>query len=307
MPHLSLDMIDQNTTLDQAQAKVFEAYRKSFGRTPLVERLRILTDEALELKTAVDLKSQKDEAGDLLSCLLALCSEMEWDASSILKANLDKINRRYDSGQYASLGRKTQVCLIGGAFDPPHEGHKALGKFILSLRLVDEVWYVPCNSHMYGKNMTGSEHRLNMVKLMVQDDGRMKAFDYEIKHKLAGETYHFLNRLLNDDNYSENYSFHYAIGMDNANSFDQWVNYELLEKLIPFIVISRPGVSEKPNVDWYRKNRHKFFVTETELPQVSSSDIRAALRSLDQQAEYFLAERLHKDVSDYIFKNNLYK
>lgn len=297
------------------QKEVGKLYKQAFGRTPLVKRLEYIRDEALELAHAPDMKAMKDEAGDLLSCLLAFMEEMDLSAEDILQANLDKIFRRFESGQYSALGRKTQVCLIGGAFDPPHIGHYKFAEFLLSVRTFDEVWFVPAFKHMHGKEMTDASHRLEMLKLMTKNNGRIKVFDYEIRHKLAGETYHFLNRLLNDPEYSDQYSFSYAIGLDNANHFDQWVNYELLKNLIPFVVVARKGVKPDPEVDWYREGPHKFFAAEVDIPCISSSEIRDALLNpaIYEAHDYHIEledmrlNSLGEEVYKYIIDNNLYQ
>lgn len=73
---------------------------------------------------------------------------------------------------------------------------------------------------------------------------------YEIRHDLAGETYHFVNRLKNDPDF-ENYDFSFIIGLDNANSFHSWVNADQLERMIRFVVAPRQGEVRDDRVNWW--------------------------------------------------------
>jgi len=233
-----------------------------------------------------------------------LCNEADWDAEELIRATLKKIHRR--KAQYHSLGRKTKVALIGGAFNPPTLGHFQLAQFVLDTScMFDKVWFVPCYQHLYGKQMELPEHRIEMCELMCQKDGRMKTFDYEIRHKLGGETYHFVKRLLEEQFAKDEYEFSIVIGLDNANTFDKWVNYEDLVKMIPFIVVTRAGIERDTKVDWYLRSPHVFLTAETEIVEVSSTMVRKlAMKGYRDGNDW--RELVDPDVADYIVKNRLY-
>jgi len=188
------------------QKLVDDKFKENFGYTPLNERIRDIQNEFFELMRWKDIKNLKEETGDLLSSLLELCSENDWDAEKLIKNTLDKIDRRGE--QYKTLGRKTRVAILGGAFNPIHKGHIQLAQFVLNTSCqFDEVWLMPNYNHMYNKEMASAEHRLAMCEIASKDDGRIKVFDYEIKNKLAGETYYFFKRLSEEKELTEKYQF----------------------------------------------------------------------------------------------------
>ena len=294
--------------MNKQQKQVDEVFTNSFGRTPLGERLQDILGEAIELSRYTDLPNLKEEAGDLLASTLQLCTECGWNANDLIKNTLTKIKAR--EKQYKALGRKVKVAILGGAFDPPTLGHIALAKFVLDAsKTFDEVWLMPCNKHMYNKKMQSAEHRLEMCRIAASVDPRIKVFDYEIKHNLRGETYNFVKRLQNEDFAKHEYDFSIIIGMDNANTFDKWVNAKELERMIRFVVVSRQGVKRDEKVNWYLNAPHIYMVAETNIPETSSTDARELLRlpSLCGKMVPVLLELIDKNVYKYAVDNRLYK
>lgn len=308
--------------INPLQTKINEVFEGHFSRTPLRQRLEDIQKETMELCRYIDLRNLKEETGDLLASAIQLCNENEWDFETLVQNTLDKINRR--QLQYKTLGRKTYVAILGGSFNPPTLGHIKLAQFVLNAsRAFDEIWLVPCFSHIFNKDLVSAEHRLSMCNLATQIDGRIKVFDYEIKHQLHGETYHFLKRLMEEDFAKDKYDFSYIIGLDNANTFDKWVNYQDLERMMRFIVVSRKGIERDEKVDWYLKAPHIFLSPDhDEIPEISSTEIRSGFRryghiqnmgiktdkddvaiEISDRLKHYIGE----DVFDYIVTNGLYK
>lgn len=300
------------------QENVNKLFVGNFGRTPLTMRLKDIESECRELCNYIDLKNLKEETGDLLATLIQLCNESEWDIAELLKYNEEKIKRR--TLQYKGSGRKTQVAILGGAFNPVSKAHIELAKLVLNAsRWADEVWMMPAFQHMDGKQMLSSEHRIEMLKIAASNDGRIKVCDYEIKHQLHGETYHMLNKLIHDKEY-ENYRFSFVIGIDRANTIKDWYNSEELLKMdVPFIVVPRSGVKRDELINWYLQSPHIYIQNEGDsvISSVSSTMARNYLKDFynakkSNTSNYTL--KLHslrdvvcEDVLGYMLKNNLYE
>lgn len=303
---------------------VDKTFTEAFGTTPLTQRLQDILGEALELSRYTDLKNLREETGDLLASTLQLINECGWDVADLIQENREKIVSR--ELQYKSLGRKKKVALLGGAFDPVHKGHIELAQFVLNTsKTFDEVWLMPCYEHMYNKNMQSAEHRLNMCKIATRNDGRLKVFDFEIEQRLSGETYNMVKRLQDTDMAKNEYDFSLIMGLDNANTFSQWVNYEELERMIRFVVVQRVGYEIDPKVDWYLKSPH-IFLGNAAINNMSSTRIRGVLKDREkriedmlrhitaEQANEKMAEAIQKAIGygidpkvlNYIYENNLY-
>ena len=288
------------------QKLVDDKFRENFGYTPLKERLRDIQDEFFELMKWQDVQNLKEETGDLLSSLLKLCSESGWNADDLILNTLKKIDNRAD--QYKTLGRKTRVAILGGAFDPIHKGHIQLAQFVLNTSgQFDEVWLMPNFRSISGKEMVSAEHRLKMCEIAAKVDNRIKVFDYEIRNKLKGETYYFFKKLKEEKELTEKYQFAMIIGLDNANSFDKWVNYEELERLAQFVIVPRAGIERDMNINWYLQKPHIFLNNQTNIIEISSSEIRELFNKDSIVKLEKLLNYLDHDVYKYILTNKLYK
>jgi len=280
------------------QQQVNETFTNAFGRTPLKARLDDIMGEAEELVRYTDLKNLKEETGDLLATVIQLANECGWDIDELINANALKIKRRLQ--QYKSLHRKKKVAILGSACNPPHIGHLKLD----SSKTFDEVHIMSCYKHMYNKPMLPPEQRLEMCELAVKDfgDNRIKVADYEIYNELGGETYTLVNNLLEEQFAKDEYDYSMIIGYDNALSFDKWVNYEHLERMMRFVVVSRAGVEIDHNkAKWCLKQPHIFLqADEGVIPNISSTEIRNNVKN------NILVGGVTPSVDKYIDKNKLY-
>jgi nicotinate-nucleotide adenylyltransferase len=305
--------------INKIQKVVNDVFTEHFGYTPLKERLKDIQGEFFELMKWQDVINLKEETGDILASLLQLCNENGWDAAELIGRTLEKIESRRQ--QYLSLGRKTKVALYGGAFNPITIGHIQAAQFILNTSgEFDEVWLVPAYEHMNGKIMESPEHRLEMCKLAAKVDARIKIFDYEIQHKLKGESYYMIKKLKMEKELNERYNFSLVVGLDNANSFDTWVNFEELERMIRMVIVPRKGYQPLQNA-WYFKYPHIYLTAESTIMESSSTQVRDLLKERNDtinkitfndksfEIESIDKELLHyitPDVLKYILNSNLY-
>lgn len=291
------------------QIKIDQVFKEHFGITTFKERINDIQNEFFELMRWKDVNDIKNESGDLLCSLIELATESGWNAEEMILNTLNKIEKR--KLQYKSLGRKYKIAIYGGSFNPICKHHIDVAKFILNTSgEFDEVWLLPSYSSIQNKELESPEHRLKMCQLACEVDRRIKVFDYEIRNQLSGETYNFFKRLLADEELTEIYNFSMVIGLDNANAFDKWVNYENLERLVRFVVIPRKGVEPDPKVNWYLKPPHIYLNNENHISEMSSSYIRKLLgeyrKKPDVEVEFFIQQHLNKNVFQYIIDNKLY-
>src|SRR5580765_5636706 len=56
------------------------------------------------------------------------------------------------------------IALIGGSFDPPHQGHLDAAVFVHEHFHDDEIWLMPSFHHPFGKRLAAFEHRVKMCE-----------------------------------------------------------------------------------------------------------------------------------------------
>jgi len=200
---------------------------------------------------------------------------------------------------------KTKIALLGGAFNPITKGHMQAALFVLNSSFsFDEIWLMPCYSHAYQKKMVSPVHRLAMCSLSTLNNVRIKVFDYEIRQKYEGGTYYIIKKLLEDKSFINFYDFSIIIGLDNANTFDMWIEHEKLKRLIRFVVVPRQGTEIDHKINWYLNPPHIYLAAENPIMKVSSTQVRNLLKSGDFTA---VKDFLDHTVLDYIGRHNLYK
>lgn len=293
-------MGDDARDLTELRRRIDATFEASFGRTPLTERVQDILSQATGLGRFLDLDHLREETGDLLASVLQLCNECEWDPRALVAATLDKIDERKDI--YRRLGRKLRVALFGGAFDPIHRGHVEVARAVVESGGVDEVWLMPCFEHLAGKSMAPSGHRLEMCRLAIRPLRAVGLFDYEIRHEFRGETYHLVKQLLMEESARIRCDYSLVIGQDNADSIATWINGDALERMIPFIVVPRPGCPPPRPDAWYLRPPHRYLADIPQADATSSTAVRRLLSRRDPEAGKLLPD----GVAEYIRAHQLY-
>jgi len=292
--------VSEKNTDRRLQDLVAGSFQKHFGPTPIEERVADIQRQTSKLSRYVDTPSLREAAGDLLSAVLQLANEHDWDVHELIDETLERIDRRHET--YKKFGRRLRVGILGGAFDPIHLGHVEISRIALESGHVDEVWWMPCYSHLAGKRMASPEHRLAMCHAASEGIDAIRVFDFEIRHRYLGEMYHLAKRLVADEEIESRYVLHYLIGRDNVESMHAWANFESLRRMMPVLVIASHDLPNPPPDAWYRHKPHQYIDRRTSFDS-SSTAIRRGIASGDPKVEKLLPAK----VLQYIRENDLYK
>ncbi|RBW70478.1 nicotinate-nucleotide adenylyltransferase [Bacillus taeanensis] len=187
-----------------------------------------------------------------------------------------------------------KVGIIGGTFDPPHNGHLMIAQEALTTCHLDEVWFMPSYMppHKQDKHITASEERIEMVKLAIDNNPHFRLSLVEFERKGLSYTYKTLNYLTS---VHENTSFYFIIGADMVNDLVNWYEIDKLLQVVTFIGVKRPGTVIKSP---YAKK-----MISIEVPQFEMSSTFLRTRFVNGgNTRYFLPEK----VREYIEENDLY-
>ncbi|MEC7761758.1 MAG: nicotinate-nucleotide adenylyltransferase [Pseudomonadota bacterium] len=135
-------------------------------------------------------------------------------------------------------GRPGRVIgLLGGSFDPAHEGHVHITREAIKRLGLDEVWWlVSPGNPLKAKGPRAMEARLERAREVMQHP-RVTITDIETKlgTRYTAET---LGRLF--DIYP-NVRFVWLMGADNLAQFHRWEDWRWIMSALPVAVIARPG------------------------------------------------------------------
>ena len=141
---------------------------------------------------------------------------------------------------------KTRIGILGGSFNPIHNGHLELAKAVLERGYADEVWLMlsPQNPLKEKSGLLDERLRLEMTKIALESEQNIHASDFEFSLPRPSYTWRTLDCL--KDKYPS-YSFSLIIGADNLANFNKWVRPDYILSNYDIIVYPREGYSmEKP-------------------------------------------------------------
>lgn len=200
--------------------------------------------------------------------------------------------------------RPLHLGLLGGTFDPIHNGHLALARAALRRLRLDAVLFVPCGRppHKDRPGLSPYLHRFTMVALACADERRFVPSLLEAGPGLRGEqrTYSIqtvgrLRRAL-----GRRAQIYFLLGADAFHYLHEWKSIARLLRLCRFAVAGRPGFDPR------RARILRSGASITFLPGVrvgvSATEIRR--RAARGKSVAALAPRA---VADYIAKMELYR
>ncbi|MGA0275700.1 MAG: nicotinate-nucleotide adenylyltransferase [Dehalococcoidia bacterium] len=143
-------------------------------------------------------------------------------------------------GLDASPTSTKRIGVFGGTFDPVHNGHVAVALFALSGLSLEEVLMVVASDQWLREKapVASAEHRLEMVRLAVEDENQVVASDIDLRR--SGPTY-TVDTLSDLRDQYPNASLTLISGVDSALSMDRWDRGDQLSQFAEIAVVGRPG------------------------------------------------------------------
>jgi len=140
----------------------------------------------------------------------------------------------------AGLWRGARVGLLGGSFNPAHEGHLHMSLQALRRMRLDSVWWLvsPQNPLKPQAGMAPFTDRLAGARKQARHP-RIHVTDMEARAgvRFSVET---IDRLLSRCRKAR---FVWLMGADNWAGFHTWKNWQKIARRIPIAILDRPGYS----------------------------------------------------------------
>lgn len=162
--------------------------------------------------------------------------------------------------------------LYFGSFNPIHIGHLAIASFMIEFTDLKQLWFVvsPQNPLKEKRSLLKDYHRLEMVRLAVEEDDRFRASDIEFKLPTPSYTIDTLTYLEEKHPGKE---FQLVMGADGLRTFHKWKHADLIVQKYHRLIYPRPGELVDASVDLQNAT-----LVKAPLMEISSSFIRNAIR-----------------------------
>lgn len=156
-----------------------------------------------------------------------------------------------------------KVAILGGSFDPIHNGHLQMAKYAKKRLQVKEVWFIPTwKTPLKERELTNYSDRYRMIQRAIKPYRYMKVKDVEKQLQPISYTIDTIKTLKKQ---YPSIEFSFLVGGDQVKQLDHWKDIDLLAKEVEICAFPRREKIASKYV-------HKYVL----MPPiaVSSTDIR---------------------------------
>jgi nicotinate-nucleotide adenylyltransferase len=222
-----------------------------------------------------------------------------------------------------TANKREKIGLLGGTFDPVHNGHLAVADHVQKALGLDSIWFIPAAlpphkaGHGNGLEISSFDHRIAMLERATENNPSFIISDIEAKRSAPSYSIDTITILLQQTGGQA--ELYFIIGADAFIEIDTWKRFQELPRLVSFVIISRPGYPSDKVEDivgntfggyefdplqksWNSQYcKGSFILQHMEPLPISSTGIRERVRRGEN-----ISQLVPSIVEDYIKKQNLY-
>lgn len=190
-----------------------------------------------------------------------------------------------------------KIGIFGGSFNPVHNMHTDIAKYLINNNYLDKIIFVPAGTkYKYKNNLISNKDRYNMLLLSTKELNNIEVSNYELKDNLV-YTYQTLDyykkQFPNDEIY-------FICGADNLDYIDKWEKGTYILNTYNIILIARNTFNTKDLLSKYKD--YHITLANINMNNISSTIIRNNINNNIDVSKY-----LNTKVLEYIKEHNLYK
>ena len=198
-----------------------------------------------------------------------------------------------------------KVGIMGGTFNPIHNGHLMLAQKALKQFALDEVLFMPCGVPYMkaGQKVEDGRVRAEMTALAIEGQPRFTLSDIELTQPGNTYTYQTLKRLRAENPQT---AYYFIVGADSLFHMTNWVHPEEIFADCCILAAVRDGKTSADMEEQIRvlqkEYRADIRLLQTECMDISSSDIRRKIAAGES-----VEEDVPESVRSYIVQKGLYR
>ena len=199
-----------------------------------------------------------------------------------------------------------KIGIMGGTFDPIHNGHLMLGRYARDLFDLDEIWFMPNGTppHKTSDSIgTQTKHRVEMVKRAIESEENFVLQLYEVNNQEINYSYltleHFRTVYPEDE-------FYFIVGADSLFSIEKWRCPERLLKTCVVLAAYRNGKNKKEMEEQIAYLNQKFGA-DIRLLNTPTVDIASRVIRQELKTDEDITDEIPSCVYEYIMEHHLYE
>lgn len=198
------------------------------------------------------------------------------------------------------------IGILGGTFDPIHNGHLLLGKQAYKEYHLQEIWFMPSGQPPHKKDhpVTAAEYRCEMVRLAIAGYPYFRLSEFEVNR--SGNSYTAQTLMLLQEEYPE-HRFFFIIGADSLYEIEHWYHPEDVMRQVTLLVANREYDQGTGSIDEQIRHLVNKYQARIHLLHCEEVDISShELRDMAVRGKH-LFKNVPGNVEDYIISHKLYQ
>lgn len=190
-----------------------------------------------------------------------------------------------------------RIGILGGSFDPVHEGHLTLARESERQFKLDKIVFIPALVPPHKRkeaDLTPAPFRARMIELAIQDHPHWEVSDLELRRSGVSYTVDTLRELR--QLYPSPDELFFIAGADSFLELETWKNPQEILRLCKWIVAPRPPFSLPKSLP------PRFHRLEIPPIDISASGLREQIERGEDVSRW-----VPKKVWDYIQKMKIYR
>lgn len=166
------------------------------------------------------------------------------------------------------------TALIGGSFDPFHNGHLHIARQILGFPGFGHVIFLPNEKHNFKKDRVSLafSERYRLIQKAIEPFKNMEVWDLDSGEGNTGYTADLLKKI---HAFYPKICYHFVIGADNLSALKKWYDFEWLKQNVSFLILPRPDYE----IDTSHLRGIRYQVLPIQVSDISSTQIKHRLQS----------------------------
>lgn len=181
-----------------------------------------------------------------------------------------------------------RIGILGGTFNPPHQGHLIMAEYVRVELNLDEVWFIPTYHPPHKQHAhIAAKHRVAMLEEAIQDSKAFKINMIEIDR--SGKSY-TIDTLTEFKRIYPKYDFYFIIGGDMVDYLPHWKDIDKLVEIVTFVGVNRVG--------YKLTSPYPFLEVMAPLVDISSTMIRERLNE-GKSIKYLVPDSVDSYIKEY--------
>lgn len=202
-----------------------------------------------------------------------------------------------------------KIGIMGGTFNPIHNGHLMLGEYSYRSCRLDQVWFMPNGNPPHKAGISASysaDIRARMTELAIQDMPYFRLEDYEVKRQEPSYSYQTLEHFKKV--YPED-SFYFIIGADSLFNINKWMKPERILKVCTILAACRGDKNNSEIMNRQIELLKEQYGNDTDIRLLSSPLMEVSSHELREMVSEgkSISGLVPETVEQYIKENGLYR